>query len=200
MDPKNSRSNSFAYVYPNCDGIVWPGFVFIQFSLFFSVQTQLISKAVTRINVNFVVSPFTVWSLLVLLAEGSDGETYNQMAKVLNLPPELTHVRTAYKSFQRKLNVNLTTIELAVNQAIYTDTNRPIYSYYANILEEDYEADHMAVNFRNAAIATKTINDHVKAQTRGKITEIVRDTDLKDAQLLLTSAVYFKGQWKVCCC
>lgn len=171
--------------------------VFIPF-IFSFLFKQLISNAVTRLNVNFVVSPFTVWSLLVLLAEGSGGETYNQMAKVLHLPPELAHVRTAYKSFQQKLNVNLTTIELAVNQAIYTDTNRPIYSYYADILEKDYEADHMAVNFRDAANASKTINDHVKAQTRGKITEIVKETDLKDAQVLLTSAVYFKGQWKVC--
>lgn len=158
----------------------------------------MISNAVSRLNLNFVVSPFTVWSLLILLAEGAGGETYNQMEKVLYLPPELTYVRTAYKAFQRTLNVNTSTIELAVNQAIYTDIHRPIYQHYADILEKDYEADHIAVNFRDASIAIKSINDHVLEQTRGKITEIVKESDLNNAKLLLTSAIYFKGQWKVC--
>lgn len=160
---------------------------------------QLISNAVSPLNLNFIVSPFTVWSLLVLLAEGANGETYKQMETVLHLPSDLTHVRTAYKAFQRSLNVNTSTVELAVDQAIYTDINRPIYTYYADILEKDYEADHVAVSFRDAGNAVKTINDRVKQQTRGKIGEIVKETDLKDAQLLLTSAIYFKGQWKVCC-
>lgn len=158
---------------------------------------QLISNAVSPLNLNFIVSPFTVWSLLVLLAEGADGETYKQMETVLHLPADLTHVRSAYKAFQRSLNVNTSTVELAVDQAIYTDINRPIYTYYADILEKDYEADHLAVSFRDAANAVKAINDRVKQQTRGKIAEIVKETDLKDAQLLLTSAIYFKGQWKV---
>lgn len=158
---------------------------------------QLISHAVSRLNLNFVVSPFTVWSLLVLLAEGAGGDTYKQMETVLNLPPELTYVRTAYKAFQRTLNVNTTTVELAVDQAIYTDIHRPIYSHYADILVKDYEADHMTVDFRDAGIAVKSINEHVAQETRGKITEIVKETDLKNTQLLLTSAIYFKGQWKV---
>lgn len=152
----------------------------------------------SHLNVNFIVSPFTVWSLLVLLAEGAGGKTYEQMETVLHLPSELTYVRTAYKAFQRTLNVNLSTIELAVNQAIYTDLNRPIYKPYADILEQDYEADHMPVDFRDVGSAIKTINDHVKQQTRGKIVDIIKEADLKDAQVLLTSAIYFKGQWTVC--
>lgn len=143
------------------------------------------------------MSPFTVWSLLVLLAEGADGETRKQMKAVLHLPDELTHVRTAYKGFQRTLNVSTPTIELAVNQAIFTDTNRPIKTVYADILTTAYEADHTTVNFRDVANATKMINNHVQIKTRGKIAEIVTETDLKNAQLVLTSAIYFKGQWTV---
>lgn len=166
--------------------------VFVSF-----VFMQIISNAVSGLNINFIVSPFTVWSVLVLLAEGAEGETYNQMENVLNLPPELTYVRTAYKAFQRTLNVNTSTIELAVNQAIYTDLNQPVSVQYADILRNDYEADHMVVNFRDTGKATKLINDHVKEQTRGKISEIIKESDLIEAQLLLTSAIYFKGQWKV---
>lgn len=134
----------------------------------------------------------------MLLAEGAGGKTYEEMETVLNLPDELTYVRTAYKAFQRTLNVTTKTVELAVNQAIYTDINRPLYNDYAEILTKNYEADHQTVDFRNVGAAVKFVNDRVREQTRGKISEIVRDTDLKDTQLLLTSAIYFKGQWKVC--
>lgn len=134
---------------------------------------------------------------MVLLAEGSSGNTFEQLKKVLRLPSDLTYVRSAYKSFQHSLTVNTTTIELAVNQAFFSDINRPIDIAYEHILESDYEADHLAVNFHVPQLAVKTINDYVKQQTKGKVEEIVKDTDLQDAQLLLTSAIYFKGQWKV---
>lgn len=150
-----------------------------------------------RRNINFIVSPFSVWSLLVLLAEGADGKTYDELRHVLRLPSDLTYVRMAYRNFQRLLVVNTPTIELAVNQAIYTDSNHPIQPNYANVLERDYGADHIRVNFRNSQSAVQQINEFVKQQTHGKILDLVREDDVRNAQMVLTSAIYFKGQWKV---
>lgn len=155
-------------------------------------------SALGKLNVNLIISPFTVWSLLVMLAEGADGNTYKQLETVLHLPPESTYIRSAYKEFQRVLNVNTSTIELAVSQAVFTDINCPVYKTYADILEQNYGADHKFVDFRDVGNAIKSINDHVRQKTRGKVDDIVKETDLKDAQVLLTSAIYFKGQWTVC--
>lgn len=135
---------------------------------------------------------------MVLLAEGATDNSFLQLEKTLRLPEDLTYLRQAYRQFQRALVVNTSTVELAVNQALFSDTNRPVDYAYGKILDSDYEADHIPVDFRNAALAVKTINDHISHRTRGKIQEVLKKEDLSEAQLLLTSAIYFKGQWKVC--
>lgn len=135
---------------------------------------------------------------MILIAEGSAGKSFDQLNTVLRLPNDLNHLRTAYKNFQNLLLVNTSTIELAVNQAIFSDLNNPIDNAYARILEGDYEADHIPVNYRNPTNAVKAINDHISFRTHGKIQNVVKPEDLAEAQLLLTSAIFFKGQWKVC--
>lgn len=134
---------------------------------------------------------------MMLIAEGAAGQSFAQMEKTLHLPKELKYVRTAYKEFQRVLVVNTSTVELAVNQALFSDLNSPIDQGYGNILENDYEADHIRVNFLDRGKATKTINDHISVKTQGKIQNVIKPEDLTDAQLLLTSTIFFRGQWKV---
>lgn len=144
-----------------------------------------------------MISPFSIWSLLLLVAEGSADNSFTELEKVLRLPKDLNYLRLAYKNFQRLLLVNTTTVELAFNQALFSDTNRPVDSNYARILEQEYEADHLPVNYRTPNEAAKVINDHISFRTQGKIQNVIRPEDLNDAQLLLTSAIFFKGQWKV---
>lgn len=134
---------------------------------------------------------------MLLVAEGSVGRTYDQLQTVLRMPNDLNTLRAAYKNFQRLLLVNTTTIELAVNQALFSDVNRPIENSYAAILQNDYEADHLPVDYRTPLSAVRVINDHISWRTQGKIKDVVKPEDLTEAQLLLTSTIFFKGQWKV---
>lgn len=165
-----------------------------QFSLEF---LKRLSVAVAGVNYNFIVSPFSIWSLLVLTAEGADGDTYNQLQQVLRLPEDLSYLRMAYKHIQKSLNVNTSNVEVAINQALFSDINRPIESEYSYKLDNNYDAEHMPVNFHNADEAYNRINQYVSDQTRGKIRKIVNKDDLNDAQILLISALFFRGQWKV---
>lgn len=158
---------------------------------------QAIADAIQKYDANFIISPFSVWSLMVLIAEGATDQSLVQLQNVLRLPHDLNDLRTAYKQFQRLLLVNTSTVQLAVNQALFSDINRPLENDYANILAYDYEADHIPVNFQVPAYATKRINDHISYRTQGKIQDVVKPEDLLEAQLLLTSSIFFKGQWKV---
>lgn len=168
-----------------------------QFSLEF---LKLLSRAVTSVNYDFIVSPFSIWSLLVLQAEGAAGNTYNQLQKVLRLPEDLTYLRMAYKHIQKTLAVNATTVEVAVNQALFSDQNRPVDIEYAYKLDNIYEADHLPVDFHNSLDTFNKINEYVSARTHGKIQRIVNMDDLNEAQMILVSAIFFRGQWKVWTC
>lgn len=166
-----------------------------QFSLEF---LKRLSAAVSGVNYDFIVSPFSIWSLLLLLVEGADGDTHKQLQQVLRLPEDLEPLRMSYKHIKKVLNVNASGVEVAINQALFTDLNRPISNEYTYILDRYYDADNMAVNFYKAAEACNQINQYVGKQTRGKINNIITADDLRDAQLILISALFFRGQWKVC--
>lgn len=163
----------------------------------FDFVFQRLSRAVTNYNYDFIISPFSIWSLLVLQAEGAVGNTYEQLKKVLRLPDDLTHLRSAYKHIQKALLVNTSTVEVAITQALFSDENRPVDIDYGYKLEQIYEADNIPVNFHDNINAFNKINQYVTEKTRGKINRIVNMDDLRDAQLILISAIFFKGQWKV---
>lgn len=136
---------------------------------------------------------------MLLIAEGASDQSLVQLQKVLRLPNNFNDLRQAYKQFQRLLLVNTSTVQLAVNQALFSDLNRPLENDYANILSYDYEADHIPINFHVPAYAVKRINDHISYRTQGKIQDVVKPEDLLETQLLLISSIFFKGQWKVGC-
>lgn len=93
--------------------------------------------------------------------------------------------------------LNTTTIKLAVTQVLFTDHNRPIDPQLEDTLQRVYDADHITVDFRDPVEAFYTINDYVTGKTQGRLGNIVTLEDIKEAQLMLISAIYFKGQWKV---
>lgn len=145
-----------------------------------------------------MISPFSIWTLMVLVAEGASDRSLAQLEKVLRLPNDLNMLRTPYRTFQRILFVNTTTVQLMMNQALFSDTNCLLNQKYIDILRKSYEIDYLSVNFRLPIDGANQINDHISNQTQGKITNVVKSTDLDDAQLVLTSSIFFRGQWKVC--
>lgn len=135
---------------------------------------------------------------MVLVAEGATDKTYAQLKKVLRLPNDLVNLRTPYRSYQRLLFANSSAIELLINQALFSDVNLRIQYGYVNNLKNYYEVDHVSVNFKTPIDASDVINDHISKHTLGKIRHVVKPDDLEDSQLLLTSSIFFRGQWKVC--
>lgn len=165
-----------------------------QFSLEFF---KLLSRAVSGLNYDFIVSPFSIWSLLVLQAEGADGNTRTQLQQVLRLPEEFTYLRSSYKHINKSLNIRASNVQVTSSQVLFSDKNRPIDPEYAYKLDHFYAADHMPVNFYNVVEAYNVINQYVNERTNGQIPKIVNMDDLREAQMLSISTLFFRGQWKV---
>lgn len=144
-----------------------------------------------------IISPFSIWSLLLLLAEGSSGQTYEQLARILRLPPDLTKIRRVFKYLQSAFTVNNTAIELITNQVLFSDINRPIDIDFQEKLERSYEADYFPLSFIDQNNAMNKINNYVRENTKGTIDCIVESGDLNAAQMVLVSAIFFQGHWKV---
>lgn len=58
------------------------------------------------VKYNFILSPFSIWSLLVLIAEGARGNTFNQLQRVLGigLAEDFYYTREVYRQFQLALS------------------------------------------------------------------------------------------------
>lgn len=93
--------------------------------------------------------------------------------------------------------MNTSKIELDANQAFFFDKNRQVNDEYGKKLVKFYDTKVQATNFQDVVEAEITINNYVNATTHGKIPNILRAEELINAQMILITAVFFKGQWKV---
>lgn len=134
---------------------------------------------------------------MLLLAEGAADRTYQQLAEVLRLPADLTRIRMVYRYLLSAFAENDTAVELSMNQVLFCDIHRPIDIDFQEKLENIYDADYYPVNFIDFATTRAKINAYVKQQTQGRIEQIIQSSDLEMMNMLLVSAIFFQGQWKV---
>ncbi len=80
---------------------------------------------------------------------------------------------------------------------MFSDKNRPVEREYEDKLLRVYEADIVPIDFEQTTAAYFEINDYVEMKTHGKISKIIQPEDLHDLQMVLISAIFFKGEWKV---
>lgn len=135
---------------------------------------------------------------MILVAEGAADKSLAQLKNVLHLPNYLNQFGLSYRDLRNNLYFNSTGFSLDVNQALFADQQRPIEDSYVRVLRADYQTDYVQVDFNAIENAVKTINNHIRSKTHGKIKQLVNEASLQDTHLLLSSAIHFNGAWKVC--
>ncbi|XP_034482010.1 serine protease inhibitor 77Ba [Drosophila innubila] len=153
-----------------------------------------ISTQVEKANRDFMISPFSVWSLLLMLFEGSGGATYDQLRQVLRINVDAEDLRAVYRIWSTYLNVNTSTIEVASVQALYTDKSSPIKSSYREAVQS-YGVQPVEVDFYEPETVA-LINDASNRNTRGLIPYTVLPQQIVGAKMFMLSSLFFKGQWK----
>nr|XP_027214276.1 leukocyte elastase inhibitor-like [Penaeus vannamei] len=142
---------------------------------------------------NFLFSPFSVWSALVLAYFGSRGDTKAQMERVLRLPAkeETLALYRALKQIYAPSADGQKHTMLSSNR-IYIDTSLPVRRCVQQVLPDEVKT----LNFAQPDLAAATINHFVNASTQGKIPRLVTTADVTLARLAFVNAVYFKGFWE----
>ncbi|CAO1415802.1 unnamed protein product [Diamesa tonsa] len=143
-----------------------------------------------------MISPFSVYTLLMLIAEGAEGESLKQIANALKIDSNLREVRDLFNILNGTLSAPSDGVFLSQFNALITDTNRPIPREYEDNMEKIYKADIIPVDFTNPNAVYNNINSYVSNKTNGQIRKIVRPEDVIKAQLMLLSGIYFQGKWQ----
>ncbi|KAH8274529.1 hypothetical protein KR044_006573 [Drosophila immigrans] len=154
-----------------------------------------ISVVVEKSNRDFMISPFSVWSLLVLLFEAADGRSYEQLRQGLRINVNAEELRSVYRVWSSYLNGKTTTIEVASLQVLYVDSHSPIKSSYREVVKS-YGVEPEEVDFY-ARETIAHINDAANRTTRGLIPYTVLPQQIYGAKMFMMSTLFFKGQWKL---
>ncbi|MEY2467230.1 MAG: hypothetical protein QOD03_1751 [Verrucomicrobiota bacterium] len=167
-----------------------------------------------RPDANALISPYSIQSALAMTYAGADGATREEMMAVLHYPTNDTELHHSFTTLQKELDgIMQRSAEAAEEMKRYGATNDPITLTVANrlfgqqgyefrsaflsLVKENYGAPLEPMDFRkDAAGATKHINDWVEQQTRQRIRNLIPDGALsRITRLVLVNAIYLKAPW-----
>lgn len=162
---------------------------------------------------NLFFSPYSVSTALAMVHTGARNETETQMAGTLHFPvsenkttdsalnPLLDRKQfaTEFGNIIKDLNKRgeKGAYTLTVANALWGQKGYGFVREYLELIESSYDGRLNEVDFvRAAKTACKTINAWVEKKTNGKIKNIISE-DVLDSmtRLVLTNAIYFKGNW-----
>lgn len=147
-------------------------------------------------DANVFFSPYSIRSALAMTYAGAEKETKKQMSKVLHFDLNNTTTAQEFLDFDKKikeLNKD-TTLKISIANALWKK-DEPKYPFKKDYLE-------LTKKYFDAAIyplppKAKPINDWVSNKTNGKIPTIITNQDITSlTRLILTNAIYFKGEWQ----
>jgi serpin B len=151
---------------------------------------------------NLFFSPFSISTALAMTYAGARGTTEKQMARVLRFALDPKDLHPAFQSMMALVNpregdVRTGECEVHIANALWGQTGYPWLPDFLDLIRMRYEAVPNEVDFvRDPGGASRTINAWAEDRTQGKIKDVLNAGDIDPlTRLLVTSAIYFKGDW-----
>ncbi|MFB0552413.1 MAG: serpin family protein [Phycisphaerae bacterium] len=162
---------------------------------------------------NLFFSPYSISTALAMAHAGARGVTEAQIASVLHFPviakpgtelsSKLIPDRQQFASVFGKIIEDLNNrgkkggYELRVANALWGQKGYGFLEDFLGLIKNNYDGRLNEVDFvRAAETARKTINTWVEKETNNKIKNLIQKGVLDSmTRLVLTNAIYFKGNW-----
>jgi serpin B len=146
------------------------------------------------------VSPESISLALAMTYTGARGQTAEQMAKTLHFDQPVEQLNAGFAAILKRLNaggVN-NSYQLSIANRLWGQQGFKFLDEFLTVTREQYGAELALVDFlHQTAAARQTINSWVEKQTRDKIKALIGEGDIgPDTRLVLTNAIYFKGDWQ----
>jgi serpin B len=162
---------------------------------------------------NLFFSPYSISTALAMAHAGARNETESQMAGVLHFPisvnrrtdsslkflPDKQQFALAFGNIIKDLNNRGRKggYTLTVANALWGQKDYGFLQEFLELIKTSYDGQLNEVDFITAAeAARKTINAWVEKKTNDKIKNLISEGVLDSmTRLVLTNAIYFKGNW-----
>jgi serpin B len=147
---------------------------------------------------NLFFSPASISVALTMTYVGAAENTEAEMAKTLHLQmpksqvnDEMRALLASWKTADKKQGYRLDIANRLWGQEGYN-----FLADYLRVTREDFGAELARLDFNQPEAARETINKWVEDNTQDKIKNLIPSASaVRGARLVLTNAVYFKGDW-----
>ena len=155
-------------------------------------------KQLTKESGNIFFSPYSISSALAMTYEGANGETAQEIKQVLHFP-ETEILRSNSASIYNTINKKEKKYELRTGNALWAQEDFTFLEEYFTTVENYYGGKAVNLDFVNETeLSRNTINTFIEEQTNNRIKKLLPQGSLgADTRLVLTNAIYFKGNWKI---
>lgn len=162
--------------------------------------TRLYSKlAALKAGKNLFLSPFSIQMALAMCAVGAKGETRRVLANLINAPENIPEQNRQYAELLKLVDgEGERPFQLITANALWGQEAYHFKPDFQETIADFYDGALHIVNFCTQPDDTvKRINTWVSDKTHEKIRELVQRHIINDdTRLILTNAIYFKGQWE----
>ncbi len=156
-------------------------------------------RAVRSSSANVAISPASIAPALAMTYEGAQGETAEEMARVVHFPADREAMRRDYRALLagwRGPGAGRS-YRLVASNSLWGQRGYPFRTEYVKILADVYGASPAAVDFRrDPEAARRAINTWVGGKTNRLIPDLIAPGGVTDkTRLVLANAVYFQADW-----
>ncbi|WP_435011407.1 serpin family protein [Tundrisphaera lichenicola] len=147
---------------------------------------------------NLFFSPGSLSTALAMTYAGAREETAQEMARTLHFSMPQERLHAAFGSLLKALDPGDSKrgYRLSIANRLWGKKGLHYLPAFLSIVKDQYRAGLEELDFTATEQARSRINDWVERQTEGKIVDLI-PPDVLDARtrLVLTNAIYFKGDW-----
>lgn len=144
---------------------------------------------------NVFFSPYSISTALAMAYEGAKGKTAEEMKEAFYFPEDNLAMRSSFAQLYNLLNKQDKEYKLYTANALWAQKDYVFLNEYLNTVEKYYGGKTTNLDFVNENDkSVKTINDWIEDQTNNRIKGMIPSLSPL-TRLVLTNAIYFKGQW-----
>jgi serpin B len=157
---------------------------------------------------NVFFSPHSISTALAMTFAGARGETANQMASTLRFTLEEAELHEAFDALARSLTEAPGNapdqareeggggLQLAIANRLWGLEGEAFLPTFTELVAQRYAGGFETVNYDNPLAALALINGWIEDQTKDRIKNLLNEGDITPPPpLILTNAIYFKGDW-----
>ena len=146
---------------------------------------------------NIFFSPFSLSSALAITYEGAQGKTADEIRSVFYFPENDTMRRDGFSGLNAGINSGDPGYTLRTANALWAEKTYPFLTEYINTAERSYGANITNLDFKGHPEDSRiTINTWVEDKTENRIKDLIPAGVIDPmTRLVITNAIYFKGDW-----